>query len=220
MENTKLINAEALMSQLRHRMIMKDRFKLPMTKEDAVKVITAAVQVEVESRQRKFVLNNMLKEQVTVMADWLTSDSTKFGMLMCGQCGNGKSTLVKAFQRILNQANLRDEYNSSHYGIVIIDSKELVNLRLNNYAEWQTLIQREMLAVDDLGTESIEINQYGNIITPLIDLLTKRYDKQLFTLVTTNLKPAEIRERYGDRIADRLNEMMVKIIYRNDSYRV
>jgi DNA replication protein DnaC len=220
MENTKLINAEALMSQLRHRMIMKDRFKLPMTKEDAVKVITAAVQVEVESRHRKFVLNNMLKEQVTVMADWLTSDSTKFGMLMCGQCGNGKSTLVKAFQRILNQANLRDEYNSSHYGIVIIDSKELVNLRLNNYAEWQTLIQREMLAVDDLGTESIEINQYGNIITPLIDLLTKRYDKQLFTLVTTNLKPAEIRERYGDRIADRLNEMMVKIIYRNDSYRV
>jgi DNA replication protein DnaC len=201
-------------------MIMKDRFKLPMTKEDAVKVITAAVQVEVESRHRKFVLNNMLKEQVTVMADWLTSDSTKFGMLMCGQCGNGKSTLVKAFQRILNQANLRDEYNSSHYGIVIIDSKELVNLRLNNYAEWQTLIQREMLAVDDLGTESIEINQYGNIITPLIDLLTKRYDKQLFTLVTTNLKPAEIRERYGDRIADRLNEMMVKIIYRNDSYRV
>jgi DNA replication protein DnaC len=199
---------------------MKDRFKLPMTKEDAVKVITAAVQVEVESRHRKFVLNNMLKEQVTVMADWLTSDSTKFGMLMCGQCGNGKSTLVKAFQRILNQANLRDEYNSSHYGIVIIDSKELVNLRLNNYAEWQTLIQREMLAVDDLGTESIEINQYGNIITPLIDLLTKRYDKQLFTLVTTNLKPAEIRERYGDRIADRLNEMMVKIIYRNDSYRV
>lgn len=208
------------MSQLRHRMIMKDRFKLPMIKEDAVKVITAAVQVEVESRHRKFVLNNMLKEQVTVMADWLTSDSTKFGMLMCGQCGNGKSTLVKAFQRILNQANLRDEYNSSHYGIVIIDSKELVNLRLNNYAEWQTLIQREMLAVDDLGTESIEINQYGNIITPLIDLLTKRYDKQLFTLVTTNLKPAEIRERYGDRIADRLNEMMVKIIYRNDSYRV
>jgi DNA replication protein DnaC len=201
-------------------MIMKDRFKLPMIKEDAVKVITAAVQVEVESRHRKFVLNNMLKEQVTVMADWLTSDSTKFGMLMCGQCGNGKSTLVKAFQRILNQANLRDEYNSSHYGIVIIDSKELVNLRLNNYAEWQTLIQREMLAVDDLGTESIEINQYGNIITPLIDLLTKRYDKQLFTLVTTNLKPAEIRERYGDRIADRLNEMMVKIIYRNDSYRV
>jgi DNA replication protein DnaC len=199
---------------------MKDRFKLPMIKEDAVKVITAAVQVEVESRHRKFVLNNMLKEQVTVMADWLTSDSTKFGMLMCGQCGNGKSTLVKAFQRILNQANLRDEYNSSHYGIVIIDSKELVNLRLNNYAEWQTLIQREMLAVDDLGTESIEINQYGNIITPLIDLLTKRYDKQLFTLVTTNLKPAEIRERYGDRIADRLNEMMVKIIYRNDSYRV
>lgn len=220
MENTNMINAEALMSQLRRQMITKERFKLPMTKEDAVKVITAAVQVEVESRHRKFLLNDMLKSQIVLMADWLTSDNHQFGMLMCGKCGNGKSTLVKAFQRILNQANLRDEYNNSHYGIVIMYAKELVNLRLNNYAEWQTLIQREMLAVDDLGTEAIEINQYGNIITPLIDLLTKRYDKQLFTLVTTNLKPAEIRERYGDRIADRLNEMMVKIIYRNDSYRV
>jgi DNA replication protein DnaC len=42
---------------------------------------------------------------------------------------------------------------------------------------------------------------------------------QLFTIITTNLTPSEIREKYGDRIADRMNEMMVKIIFNNDTYR-
>ena len=59
-----------------------------------------------------------------------------------------------------------------------------------------------------------------NIITPVIDLLTKRYEAQLFTIVTTNLDPKDIRKRYGDRIADRLNEMMAKIVYRNPTYRM
>ena len=64
-----------------------------------------------------------------------------------------------------------------------------------------------------------EVMDYGNIITPIIDLLTKRYEAKLFTIVTTNLEPKEIRQRYGDRIADRLNEMMTKVVYRNPTYR-
>jgi DNA replication protein DnaC len=60
---------------------------------------------------------------------------------------------------------------------------------------------------------------FGNVMYPIIDILTKRYDMQLFTIITTNLTPAEIREKYGDRIADRMNEMMVKIIFNNPTYR-
>ena len=76
-----------------------------------------------------------------------------------------------------------------------------------------------MLAVDDLGIEPLEIQDYGNILSPMVELLTRRYDRQLFTMVTTNLTPQEIRAKYGDRIADRLNEMMVKIVFRNPTYR-
>ena len=46
-----------------------------------------------------------------------------------------------------------------------------------------------MLAIDDLGTEPVEVMDYGNIITPVINLLTKRYEAHLFTIVTTNLDP-------------------------------
>lgn len=53
----------------------------------------------------------------------------------------------------------------------------------------------------------------------MVELLMRRYDRQLFTMVTTNLTPQEIRAKYGDRIADRLNEMMVKIVFPNPTYR-
>ena len=76
-----------------------------------------------------------------------------------------------------------------------------------------------MLGIDDLGTEPSEVMGYGNVYTPVIDLLTKRYEEQLFTIITTNLTPQQIREHYDDRIADRLNEMVEKIVFKNGTYR-
>ena len=75
------------------------------------------------------------------------------------------------------------------------------------------------LGIDDLGTEPAEVQDYGNIMYPIKELLTMRYDAQLFTVFTTNLEPKDIRQRYDNRIADRLNEMMVKIVYNNKTYR-
>ena len=76
-----------------------------------------------------------------------------------------------------------------------------------------------MLGIDDLGTEPSEVMDYDNVYTPVIDLLTKRYEEQLFTIITTNLTPQQIREHYDDRIADRLNEMVEKIVFKNGTYR-
>lgn len=59
----------------------------------------------------------------------------------------------------------------------------------------------------------------GNVVGPIVELLTKRYDEQLFTIMTTNLTPEGIRKRYGDRIADRLNEMTIVIPFKNPTYR-
>lgn len=106
------------------------------------------------------------------------------------------------------------------YGLTIVDALQIAQLCKTNHTKYIELVQDDMLAIDDLGTEPVEVMDYGNIITPVIDLLTKRYEAQLFTNVTTNLDPKDIRKRYGDRIADRLNEMMAKIVYRNPTYRM
>ena len=90
------------------------------------------------------------------------------------------------------------------YGLTIVDALHIAQLCKSNHTKYHLeLAQNEMLAIDDLGTEPVEVMDYGNIITPVINLLTKRYEAHLFTIVTTNLDPKEIHKRYGDRIADR-----------------
>jgi len=198
---------------------MTERFKLPMTKEQAYQLLLAAVKGEVEYRARKFELNDAVKSYADTIAEWLTSDSSKFGLLLCGNVGNGKSTFVKAFQQLLNQLNLRSEDDRDYWKIRIIDARTAAYLCKSDYREWEELGRLPMLAIDDLGTEPLEIQDYGNIMSPMVDLLTRRYYKQLFTIVTTNLMPKEIRPKYGVRIGDRFNKMMVKIQFENDTYR-
>ena len=117
------------------------------------------------------------------------------------------------------QLNIPKPYNDGTYGIQIVDAKYIAYLCKNNYESYRKLISVDMLGIDDLGTEPSEVMDYGNVYTPVIDLLTKRYEEQLFTIITTNLIPQQIREHYGDRIADRLNEMVKKIVFNNATYR-
>ena len=198
---------------------MKQLFRLPMSAEQAYNCLLAATIAEVEFRHRSFYENNDNKAQLRQMADWLTSGSSKFGILLCGGCGNGKSTLLKAFQQLLNYLAIPMHDSQGNYGIQITDAKFVAHLARTDYSAFLRLSRKDMLGVDDLGTEPQEVMDFGNVVTPVIDLLTKRYDEQLFTIITTNLTPKQIRDHYGDRIADRLNEMVEKIVFTNGTYR-
>ena len=213
------IDVEELMKSLLRRRPMKERFKLPMSQDEAYAYLLAAMKAEVAYRHRSFSTNEDMEKQLNEMAHWLTSPSSKFGMLLCGGCGNGKSTMLKAFQQLLNFLRIPKPYHEGTYGIQIVDAKYIAYLCKNNYQAYHKLISVDMLGIDDLGTEPSEVMDYGNVYTPVIDLLTKRYEDQLFTIITTNLTPQQIREHYDDRIADRLNEMVEKIIFKNGTYR-
>ena len=160
-----------------------------------------------------------MEKQLHDIADWLTTPSSRFGILLCGGCGNGKSTMIRAFQPLLNYLRIPKPYNDGTYGIQIVDAKYIAYLCKNNYDAYRKLISVDMLGINDLGTEPSEVMNYGNVYTPVIDLLTKLYEDQLFTIITTNLTPQQIREHYDDRIADRLNKMMEKIVFKNGTYR-
>lgn len=212
-------NVEQLKLCLLQRKNTKVRFRIPMSEEIIYDYLLASNMAEVEYRHRLFVDNDEVHSQLSQMAHWLSSRNSKFGMVLCGGCGNGKSTMLKAFQQLLNFLNLPAPYGQGYYGIQIVDAKYIAYLCKTDYSAFLKLASKDMLGIDDLGTEPKEIMDFGNVFTPIIDLLTKRYEEQLFTIITTNLTPLQIREHYGDRIADRLNEMTEKIIYRNSTYR-
>ena len=219
METIHKIDVEELKKSLLQRRPMKVRFKMPMLEENAYACLLAATENEVVFRRRTFCFNEYLERQIHEMAHWLTSPSSHFGMMLCGGCGNGKSTMLKAFQQLLNSLHIPKSDNDGTYGIQIVDAKYIAHLCKNNHEAYRKLISVDMLGIDDLGTEPSEVMDYGNVYTPVIDLLTKRYEEQLFTIITTNLTPQQIREHYGDRIADRFNEMVKKIVFNNGTYR-
>jgi len=209
-----------LKSRLLRRKITKVRFRLPMNVAQARNALLAAVQAEVEYRRRPFSMTDALSEQIDRMAAWLAGDSSKFAAVLCGGCGNGKTTLVKAFQNLLCYLNIPiSDGHGKVWGLRLCDAREIAGIARTDYPAFLMLVRIPMLAIDDVGIEPLEVMEYGNVVNPVVELLTKRYDEQLFTLMTTNLTPDGIRKRYGDRIADRLNEMAVVIPFKNPSYR-
>ena len=194
------------------------RFRLPVTTQSCYEAITIAYANEVASRGGSFILDINTSDHIKRAAEWLTDEKPKYGMLLCGQCGNGKTTLVKAIDKIVRFMTNDKSYDEQKF-IKIVDAKEIVHLAKCDDKAYKALCNTEMLAIDDLGIEPSEVLDYGNVLNPAIDLLTYRYNEQLFTIITTNLTPKQIREHYGDRIADRFNEMMSRIVFNNSSYR-
>ncbi len=214
-----IIDVEALKLMLSQRRTMKPRFKFPMTEVQTYQCLLASIMEEVEYRQRSFELSEDLQNRIQKMAKWLCDEKAKNGMLLCGTCGNGKTTFIKALRTLINRFQIRNEYYNTTYGIQLITAKDIVTLYKTQHKSWKDLAMKPMIAIDDLGCEPTELLDFGNVSYPIIDLLSIWYEEQLFTIISTNLKPAEIRSKYGDRIADRLNEMMERIHFENPTFR-
>ena len=101
----------------------------------------------------------------------------------------------------------------------IIDAKQLAILAPNPKAMTDLAKTECALCIEDMGREASEVMSYGNILSPVADIVEQRYADQLFTIITTNLTPEQIKERYGGRVADRFREMLEVITFRHASYR-
>lgn len=214
-----------LISEIVPKETTEPRFRFNMSSQYALDLLTAAYQYEVQKRQRRFVLDNNTEDNLIELAEYLTQPSPKFGIMCCGTCGNGKTTLLYAFQRVVNYLQSRghfsflDSDNTQFKGAIeILRAKEIAQIS-HSMKEFKSLVKRPMLAIDDMGTEPAEIYDYNNINTPVTDVIDYRYNHQLFTFITTNLTPKQIKDKYKERIADRFNEMLHVIVFKNISYR-
>lgn len=208
-EPTARLDVEALTQQLLGRKITRQIFKFPTTEEQASALLTAAYRSEVAYRGRNYVESDNIKQMIARLAAFMTSrDSSKFGVLMCGTYGNGKTTLLYALRAVVS---LLSDCGYIEHGskLVVYDARELSKLYKDRDPEtFNDACRERLLAIEDMGKEPTEELNYGSIISPVTELLEYRYNNQKFTVITTNLTPKEIREKYGNRIADRFNEMM------------
>ena len=211
-----------LMSAIKRNQITIPRFRLNLSDQDALDLLTAHYQVAVEFRHCEFVLDENTNNALVKLAQYLTQPNPKFGVLFCGTCGNGKTTLTYALQKTINFLDNRKHFSFLgeyfEVGMPLIDAKELVELS-RSPKKFDDIRSRSMLAIDDMGKEPAEVLDFGNVTNPIIDLIEYRYHHQLFTVITTNLDPDMIKKKYGHRVADRFREMLHVIVFQDISYR-
>lgn len=206
--------------QLLHQKTSKEYFKWPLTQQQAEDLLLAAYMAEVESRNRVYIDDSNTRNNISRIARHLVAPK-KFGLMLAGTCGNGKTSLLKAIQSATNLLNLKYEVRSDKeekIAISIIDVKDII-ANCKDYQMMEVYKKTPYLGIDDMGKEPKEVLDYGNVCNPVIDLIEYRYDKQLTTFITTNLTPDEFKDKYGERITDRFREMIEKIVFEDGSYR-
>lgn len=118
-------------------------------------------------------------------AKWLTGNC-KPGLLLFGTVGNGKSTLARAIGRLIEVL-----YESTYYDrrktVRTVSALELADIAKNQPERFDSIKKAELLVIDDVGVEPAVVKVWGNEISPFTEIMYYRYDRVLWTLVTTNL---------------------------------
>lgn len=170
-------------------------------------------------------------ENTRKVAMWLCR-SSKPWLALGGSPGNGKTTIANAVKVLIENLaieNQKDKDGNMHWvgktgdgrrpNVTMYTAKQLCDMAKDEPQKYAIVTNAEFLIIDDLGVEPQTVKSYGNEVSPVSDILYHRYNKSMFTLMTTNLSWNEIGTRYGERISDRMKEVMDYIPFVNKSYR-
>lgn len=148
-------------------------------------------------------------------ANWLLNvRRPKTGLIICGGTGNGKTTMARALAQTIQKCN-----NQAVARITALQFATLEAERDENRYKLIQYRQAPVLFLDDVGMEAASVKVWGNVISPVVELIYQRYDLQLFTIATSNLNTRQLAEKYGDRVGDRIREMFNVLAFNNESYR-
>ena len=136
------------------------------------------------------------------------------GILLNGNVGCGKTTIMTVFRAFLPRENrytiksCREvSFQFSEFGYSVIKKCSKVSLVKpidSNYC------------FDDLGSEQT-IKHFGNECNVMGEIILSRYDRfisnKIITHITTNLTSSEIEDYYGTRVRSRMREMFNLVSY-------
>ena len=122
-------------------------------------------------------------------------------LLLIGPTGTGKTHISTAIAKEVIEKGYEVIYDSTQNIISAFEADKFKSGYNTSYEpKGDKYLECDLLILDDLGTEFS--NQFT--VTCLYNLLNTRLNKGLSTVISTNLSPAELSEKYEDRIYSRI----------------
>lgn len=212
-----------LARKARHYMLKKHQYGRNLLRDTPTRKITAE---ELYRRYSKFYDVDQWNETIVKnMCCYFSYDkrfkgSLQKGILLAGNVGTGKNTLMRFFQRnfvfpyrLVACDEIQGKYQSE--GIT-----SLRHYKQNHSLSGDPYGLTEIgFCFNDLGTEA-DAGNYGNVLNTMASIIVARYESGLpfcSTHITTNLTAEDITAGYGTRMADRCREMFNVIAFDKDA---
>lgn len=124
----------------------------------------------------------------------------KGNLFLVGTTGAGKTHLTTAIARTVLDLGFDVIYETSQNIMAAFEQDRFHSGYAQTESKSEKYMECTLLILDDLGTE------FTNAFTVscLYNLLNERQNKGLSTVISTNVPPAQLRDKYEDRIYSRL----------------
>lgn len=126
------------------------------------------------------------------------------GLFMFGNCGRGKSVLCRYVLPLLLLQYCRK--------IVSVYDIQDMNKNIDQ------VLSKHIIALDDVGTEEVSV-KYGERRVAFAEVMDAAEKQGKLLIVSTNLDEKELRERYGDRVLDRIRSTTLRVAFNGESLR-
>lgn len=145
-----------------------------------------------------------IKKIYSLMREWCNKDSKKKIIYLMGNTGTGKTYLMSC---------MANEFIKQGKFTILTTSFNLFNIFLEyhktkNEDLLENYLSCEILFIDDLGSEPF----YNNVSREYFYLIiNERNMKGLRTVITSNLTPESLRDRYDERTFSRIMDNNVSV---------
>lgn len=167
-------------------------------------------------------LTDEIKKIVSDVWSWLNGSDQRRAFYIAGRTGTGKTTLCNILFDTFKALNIFYTYDNRFYALSPIGRKEIeINTEYMKTGQFE-LLSRGSIFIDDFGMNK-KVMYMGNEMFPMEDILMHRLDdlKYTYTFFSSNY-PIDhniIKEKYGERIADRLKYNCMYFVLNGKNFR-
>jgi len=199
------------------------RFAFPFEYEQYLQLLIQSANIVLEKRREKttFVIDKHNEQVIKQLYLYLRLDERfdgdlQKGIMLMGKYGCGKTIILESIVEMYN--TIIRELHFQRPLLKFIRSIDLLETLKEKPIKSFSLLP---LVIDEFGREPKQIMDFGNLRSPVIELLCERYDTGAWTHGTTNftLDTLYAENQYGRMTGDRLKSMFNFIELKGDSRR-